>query len=133
MENPIHALRSPASCITPHTAAPGVRGRDDSPADLRDAVALSDVWSVFEQALQEAPAAQPVLVLATSHSARLPPDLLRWFDHPQVSGNRGPNVVTDVTTASVALVLAYVMQSHVSGPSCAVRGVPPVYISALCS
>ena len=80
-------LRSPAGSIQPRAAAAAMHGGNNSPADAEDAVAMSDVWSVFLQALQEAPAAQPVLVLATSHCDRLPPDLLRWFQHPRVSAN----------------------------------------------
>ena len=96
MEDPIHALRTPAHGSMLRTPAAGARGGNDSPADSEHTVALSDVWSVFEQALQEAPAAQPVLVLATTHSGCLPLELLRWFDHPRVSHGSAAKSMPDI-------------------------------------
>ena len=88
MESPIHAMRQPPSAATPRH---GAAARSDGAADAAaghlwptDEGVLSDVWSVFQQLMLEVPAEQPVVVLATTHSGWLPPDLLRWFQRPQV-------------------------------------------------
>ena len=88
LESPIHAMRPPPGAATPRApAALRGSGAADGPSHDRPAEdgVLSDVWSVFQQLMQEVPADQPVLVLATMHCRRLPADLLRWFDHPQAS------------------------------------------------
>ena len=87
MESPIHAMRQPPSAATPRRGS-AARSDGAAGAATRDRPAvdgvLADVWSVFQQLMLEVPAEQPLVVLATTHCRWLPPDLLRWFGHPQV-------------------------------------------------
>ncbi len=135
MESPIHAMRQPPSAATPLRG--GAR-RSDGAADAGaqdwtpDDGVLSDVWSVFQQLMLEVPEEQPVVVLATTHCGRLPPDLLRWFDHPQVCCSRAwwmyqwriaPSHVYNATTSSHTVRIEHhVHWDSASRPAC---GLPP--------